>query len=405
MIATSNTGSGWSASASRGLRLSTPLVATFALVVYLCSFRGSFLPMSVPVGLSFVAIILTVALIGVGPAAVKSQLSTRFWAIAIFQIGFVLVYTIGLFLRADTAALEVYAQVVLMMTFVTFVAMVRWDDQLVRSAALVALIFIVTAALHFAASGFKVRFVHYFNTKNGFAVFAACSSFFLFARSTISSRRARKYWLAGALVAVMLALVSVSRASMLLLLGAFGTYLLWPVISKRRSVHLVYLLLVFALVAGAIYLIAYLPVLVDVQAYNDLALQYTGGRLGSGRDLIWGSLLNLVGERPVLGYGPGAVPSEHINTLLSAHNLYIQITLQVGVTGLALFVLVLTSMWSALRHGRKVPLVRLAASYFVGIIMHQCFEVGLTTNNLPMGIIMWTIIGIGVNRSVYQDVP
>jgi hypothetical protein len=142
---------------------------------------------------------------------------------------------------------------------------------------------------------------------------------------------------------------------------------------------------------------------IDVREYNDTFRDYTGGNFTSGRHILWPALTKALEEHAVLGYGPGAQPSEIVGIRISSHSLYLQIWLQTGLVGLCSFLFLLFAIWSGLWRGRYHPLVRVAGSAMVGILTRDVFAVTLTQVNLPTGLLGWTLIGIGLSIALRQD--
>ena len=73
--------------------------------------------------------------------------------------------------------------------------------------------------------------------------------------------------------------------------------------------------------------------------------------------------------------------------------------LQAGIVSLVVLGVTLWSIWLSLYNKRKDTIVRLAGSFLLGALVHEAFEVSLTQNNLTVGIIIWSIIAIGVGRA------
>ena len=65
----------------------------------------------------------------------------------------------------------------------------------------------------------------------------------------------------------------------------------------------------------------------------------------SGREDIWLALIELIKQRLLFGYGASASPQQFLPIGLSSHNLYLQIALQSGLTGLALLILLFWNIW------------------------------------------------------------
>ena len=100
--------------------------------------------------------------------------------------------------------------------------------------------------------------------------------------------------------------------------------------SKLRALMFVGLIVT---VAGVIWLLVD-PVMSKLTAaWNSAVLEEGGRRLMSGRDVLWPVVWKAIAEHPVLGAGPGTVLSDIYTTNLSAHNLYLQIGLQIGYGG------------------------------------------------------------------------
>ena len=70
-----------------------------------------------------------------------------------------------------------------------------------------------------------------------------------------------------------------------------------------------------------------------------------------------------------------------------------------------LYKLLLIKIWSLYYLNKKNKIVKISASYFVGVLIHQVFELSLTQNNLPFGLIAWVIIAIGIKYSLFYNEP
>lgn len=199
-------------------------------------------------------------------------------------------------------------------------------------------------------------------------------------------------------IPVLIIFFSDSRSVILSTLFCFATLIIWKLITKNKFVFYLYF---FAILTFIYFVVAIYPnlsnILPNFLYYENLSLTYTGKSLLSGRNEIWITISELIKQKPYLGYGPNVSIEEVIGTQLSAHNLYIQITLQVGFIGLSLFLLFLLFIWRTLWLGRKDTRVAIASSFFIGIIIHQTFEVSLTQNNFGVGLIQWLIIGVGLS--------
>ena len=96
---------------------------------------------------------------------------------------------------------------------------------------------------------------------------------------------------------------------------------------------------------------------------------------------------------PIVGLGLDKEPGYYYNTSYSSHNLWLQLALQMGITGLILMAIFLLVVQYRIAKGDN-PLWRISVSFFIALIFHECFEVSLTQNNLAVGLISWLIFGI-----------
>lgn len=194
-----------------------------------------------------------------------------------------------------------------------------------------------------------------------------------------------------------------TRSVLLSILFMLLTWTVWKLISKSKIIFNLYFLLItlFCYMYTIIYpnLDRYLT---NFEYYDYLMIKYTGKRIHSGRDEIWSTLIDIISLKPWFGYGSGAQPNDFFSTSLSAHNLYLQIALQVGVVGLAFFAIFLFFIWKKFWINRYDKKVILSASFFIGILIYQLSEVSLLQNSFIFALFQWLIIGIGLSYCINQ---
>jgi len=116
----------------------------------------------------------------------------------------------------------------------------------------------------------------------------------------------------------------------------------------------------------------------------------------SGRTELWALVRGLISERPLLGWGYGAmwVPSDTITIAISeavgwgslipsAHNALLEVTLEMGFAGLAIVIsFVAVSLWRSARclAADQQTLGILALVFFVGVIISGTSEPALAQN-------------------------
>lgn len=176
---------------------------------------------------------------------------------------------------------------------------------------------------------------------------------------------------------------------------AFGVYfavILAPFQWFRRLILLglvCSILLLLALYAGLWGL--------DIRDFNDEFVALTGRNAASGRQIIWPIILTAVSNSKIFGIGTGTNFSSLYDSSWSAHSFYLQVYMQVGFAGLAVFVLTLLSIWRAIGTPRGAGRASaFATATIVIVILHSSTEVFLTQVNLMIGATAWLALGLTV---------
>lgn len=184
-----------------------------------------------------------------------------------------------------------------------------------------------------------------------------------------------------------------SRSILMSILFVFFTYFSWWFITKSKFLFNLYFLLIVAF--GYWFTFIY-PTIYTWNSYyklNELSLRFVDKPLLTGRERIWERLIGYIEQKPLLGYGSSTLPSDFTTTTLSAHNTYIQIGLQTGIIGIILLALVFFTFWKSAWENSYDKKVALSASFMIGIIIYQLFEVNLTQSNFGLGLVQWILIG------------
>ncbi|MBP1917178.1 O-antigen ligase [Lederbergia galactosidilyticus] len=234
------------------------------------------------------------------------------------------------------------------------------------------------------------------NTLGGYAFLLSFFPLLYFSYYAKNFQTTRRLFIA--IILLGLIFFTETRSVILSIAFIFLTYFLWNRIINSKLKFKLYFgfIAAFCFTFTVIYpkLDKYLP---NYDYLNYQMIKYTGKSIHSGRDFIWSNLIDVINQKTLLGYGSGALPSDFFDSTLSAHNLYLQITLQVGLVGMALFVIFLYSIWKRFWLNRFDQKVRFSAAFFIGIIIYQLSEVSLTQNNFSFALIQWLIIGVGLS--------
>jgi len=195
-----------------------------------------------------------------------------------------------------------------------------------------------------------------------------------------------------------------SRSILLSIIFVSFTYFMWRIITESKLLFNLYFLMVAAF--GYWFTFVY-PTIYTWNSYyklNELSLKFVNKPLLTGRERIWERLIGYIEQKPLLGYGSSTLPSDFTTTTLSAHNTYIQVGLQTGIIGIVLLALVFFTFWRSSWENRHDKKVALSASFLIGIIVYQLFEVNLTQSNFGLGLVQWMLIGFLLSFSYKNNI-
>jgi O-antigen ligase len=180
-----------------------------------------------------------------------------------------------------------------------------------------------------------------------------------------------------------------------------GMFFVVRVVAARRFIHT----MIFAVSGAALaFFIAVFsqPDLVDLlYRFNAYVRQNTGRPAESGRQILWPDILHAVANNKWFGLGAGVIPQDIMNTVLSSHNLYLQVLLQTGIIGVSALVLLLFVLWRSASPDRRLGDLTFRHLLVVDIwilLLHCDLEVFLTQNSLVVGIPAWVMLGLGLGH-------
>lgn len=134
---------------------------------------------------------------------------------------------------------------------------------------------------------------------------------------------------------------------------------------------------------------------------NEIMFSNTGKNLFSGREKLWEQLFHAINQSPFLGHGLASHASQYADVTYSAHNQFIQTTLQSGILSTIFLMVSLISL--ALFFSKKIESstdIFLKRKYSTGlalvvmVIFQNNFEIYLLQNNMELSLLFWTLIGI-----------
>jgi len=291
--------------------------------------------------------------------------------------------------------IKIIYQLVSVVGFFLFVLLLDWGDKTIMILSRCVVVLVVVSLLFLVYNYTGRRSVNL----NVFGAILYHLLFFLVFAFSVSHKKLQSLFWGLTIVVCLFAIFATNARSLwIAIIAGLLTFYSWSFIIKNKLIFRLYFVFLFLIIGLFVVLYPYLntiPVFID---FNHQIYEITGKNFFSQRERLWIVLIEAIKEQPITGYGSNVLPTDIIGKEVSAHNLYLQIFLQVGLVGLLLFLFMLWQIWEILRLGSLNLQVRITGAFFIGILVHQAFEVSLTQNHLSIGMIQWTIIGIGINR-------
>lgn len=351
---------------------------------------------------SVIIVLLLVVYTGVPYLVRQGALDRRLmpavrWFAAFIAVPLVWMLVFGLSARGLTVTM----QLALYLVFFVLLCTIRWTPLFTTVLSWPFALFFVASGLWWLASGLPMYFRGFMVNPNTMGAVAGFMLFFpLLALKTVRSPINRYVWWLIIGLGMALVVVSGARSIWIAMLGALAAYYAWPYVTRTRLRFsaAIWGMLAFAAVFTVVYALASL--LVPVEYLNQVTGGVTGEGLFSGREILWLGLMQAILQSPVWGYGPGALASDFLPTDLSAHNSYLTVALQMGLLGILAYMGLLSRIWLLFWPGRNDPRVRLAAAFFIAILLHQVFELVFIQDKLAFNLSQWLIVGIGAGISL-----
>lgn len=321
------------------------------------------------------------------------------------SIPLIAVYMLGALRQPEMQSLVHVAQLVLVVAFTAGFSLFQWGGRNLMPLMWSSLLLLGSSAVQWLLVDRSFGFSGAFSHRNALA-FASYALLYIplnlirYVRRNVLLRAGNAVTISSGIV---LLVVTSSRSSWIAALASVAVYATWPFFTRSRFRYWVlFLLAIAAAVGGTATYILSVDAVWGAQL-NELLVEWTGRRLFSGRNLFWGDLLNAIQAKPLIGYGAGALAENFTDYGWSSHNLYLQVTLQVGLVGLVALFMFFATIWHLLWAGRGSRMARLSAAFFIGILLREVFEVSMIQNNLQSGVFAWLIVAAGLGASRITD--
>ncbi|MBB6446842.1 O-antigen ligase family protein [Bacillus benzoevorans] len=382
--------------------LSMLTVPVFISLVLMSSISNVNLAAIDAIGTFFLLCLLTISNLLVLFFFLKERMLPIVYANMIFfGLCFTLIGFIGLYNHANARSFITLYQFVSVMNFTLYMSSFKWDFYKLKGISNLSMIYILCTVFIWAASGFPIPFSSIFSNANILAPYLLYLLFFPICMILYKKQNIMLYLILVS--GVLLCVATSARTILLSLLSIVLTYLLWHSITRSKTIFYSFFFFIIMIILAVTFIY---PNLSEWDHYRDLerlVWEYTGKNIFSGREVVWSHLISLISQQPFFGYGTGTLVSDISNKTISAHNLYLQISLQGGYIGLSVFILLLFSIWKIFWYGQEDRIVRLSAAYLIATLIHQLFEVSFIQNQLSIGLLQWLIIAVGISR-IYNKI-
>jgi O-antigen ligase len=318
-------------------------------------------------------------------------------------IGFVLlssVYTVGFIYNNTSDHTTQFITLFLTFAFILACMKIRWTpDHLILFGHL-ANIIIFLFMYHWISTDYvTLKYKAIFGNPNVFAAFLFSILYFQIVSIKSKTLISKVYFTIGTLANLAIIFMSTSRTVVLAIAVIVGSWLILKC-SKRWFYNLFFIVIGGNFVfLGTYVLLARSPF---VDAMNQVSLKYSNKPFFSGRENIWGGVIDYGATSPLIGHKVGIQMKEYLPNLPyhHTHNQYLQIFVESGFFGLFCFLLLLYFIWDTYQKNLDSHYVQWSACFFLGLLVYQNIEISLFFNMMSIGLIQWLIISIGVSQSL-----
>lgn len=274
---------------------------------------------------------------------------------------------------------------------------IKWDKSLINRVYVITVFFVLIHFLIWISKGMPSQFLSIYPNSNLIGAYMFISLFFIVLKIWTSKRKILHFGVG--FIALLILLASDTRSIMLALLVSFILLSLWPIVIKNKVVSMIFYILFILSLFAVVFIYPKLPNWKYYNTFESWMLEHTGKSIMSGRSDIWLSVNEYISIKPFFGYGPNVVASDLISKDASTHNLYLNLTLQLGYIGLVIFIAILFIIFLNYLKPKTNIVIKLSAVFFFGILTHQLFEITLIQNQLSIGLFQWIIIAIGISET------
>lgn len=307
---------------------------------------------------------------------------------------FMLVFIVSFFTSDDMGGFD-FLQLMFLFIFILGSVRLKWTIGHAKVAGYIVSVTTLLFFVHWVQAGFVMNgYAGVFRNGNFLGIFLFSMLYFTILVVKYTRRLERLFFFIVTTLNFILIVASNARS---VLLGIAVAVVAWVFLKqwKDKFRHLIYVVL-----AGNFLFVGLYIGLQDTYLGNLLnkgSFLLFNKNLFSGRSEIWGQVIHAIIQKPVWGYGVGTRAADITSTDLTAHNMYLQILLEVGLVGFLLFVIFILAIWHMLVKRLDLYAARWSACFMLGILVYESFELTLFQNNFSIAILQWLVMTFGVS--------
>lgn len=200
--------------------------------------------------------------------------------------------------------------------------------------------------------------------------------------------------LAGAaIVAIALGGFLLDHRTMMLIGLFYGGSLAVMSAYRPRWLRLALPLVAIGVAIAAVVALTQLTETSQMAAINAQVTETTGRTMMSGRQNLWGPILDAIWRGPWVGYGPTKQASEITGLEFSAHNAFLSTGMNYGMIGVACTLAMIFVLMVRAAKTRVTSAGAMLSAFLMVVIIHNSSENALFMNNLPIATMIWLILG------------
>ncbi|WP_239769829.1 O-antigen ligase family protein [Mammaliicoccus sp. P-M57] len=326
---------------------------------------------------------------------VNKKIDKIYLLFILYIIGFIVSALITIQLNVFEIGINNIVQLCACMGIFFYFSSLEWSNEKIKSAWIASFIFALIHFIIWLGQGLPSQFKSFYPNSNLVGAYMFVVIFFFILRFKIT--KTSKLLKCTIIIPLLLLWASDTRSILLSLLISFMVYVIYPFLRKSKFIGTILFLIFTIIMLSIVFVYPALPRWKYFDVLENWMLENMGKSLMSGRSEIWTNITYFIYQKPFFGYGPDKVASDFIGMKASTHNLYLNIVLQVGIIGLIIFFLILYTIFIK-SYVQNTQYSRIAISFFIGILIHQLFEITLIQNQLSVGIFQWIIIALCLSK-------